>query len=131
MIGGFIVDGPLPKTVLLRGRGPALAAPPFSLSGVLANPFLRLFSGANLIAQNNDWQDAPSCVAGFTCFGSAQMVAINLDPCHPNPGQPSSPPNCALESAILITLPPGGYTVHLSGASGQEGLGVVEVFDVN
>ncbi len=131
MIGGIIVDGPSPKKVLLRGRGPALEAPPFSLSGVLGNPFLRLFSGANLIAQNDNWQDAPFCNGGFTCGGAAEIVATGLDPCQPNPGQPSPPPNCALESAILITLPPGGYTVQLSGASSEEGLGLVEAFEAN
>jgi hypothetical protein len=33
-----------------------------------------------------------------------------------------------LESAILITLNPGAYTIHLSGVNGGTGVGLVEIF---
>ncbi len=36
MIGGFIIGGSTPKTVVIRGDGPSLAA--FGMAGVLANP---------------------------------------------------------------------------------------------
>ena len=98
---------------------------------MLANPFLRVFSGQIVIAQNDNWQEASSCAAGFSCGNPAQIVATGQDPCEPNPGQGSAPPNCGLESAILITLPPGAYTVQLSGANGESGLGLAEVFEVN
>ena len=130
MIGGFIVAGSVPKTVLLRGRGPAMGGAPFFVPGVLADPFLRIFSGATPIAENNNWQDSPNCNPGFTCGAPVQITATGLDPCVPNPGQGTPPPNCGLESAILITLPPGGYTVQLSGVAGQIGVGLVEVFEV-
>ena len=130
MIGGFIIEGTAPKTVLIRGRGPSIAGAPFFVPGILANPFLRLFSGQTVIAQNDNWQDAPSC-SGFICGGAAQITATGTDPCQPNPGQPSSPPNCTLESAILITLNPGAYTVHLSGLNNETGVGLIEVFDAD
>jgi hypothetical protein len=130
VIGGFVIGGNAPRTVLVRGRGPSMSTPPFLLPGVLANPSLSLFSGQNLIAQNDDWQDAPSC-AGFACGGAAQITATGLDPCQPNPGQGSAPQGCALESAILITLSPGAYTVHLSGVGGGTGISLVEVFDAD
>jgi hypothetical protein len=53
-----------------------------------------------------------------------------MDPCRPNPGQPVAPPNCTLESALLVTLPPGGYTAIVSGVGGVTGVGLVEVFEV-
>ena len=127
MIGGFVIDGNGAKTVLVRGRGPSMSGAPFFIPGVLANPSLRLFSGQALIAQNDNWQDSPSCV-GFVCGDAVQIIATGLDPCRPNPAQPSAPPGCALESAILITLNPGAYTVHLSGANGGSGIGLVEIF---
>ena len=130
MIGGFIVQGSAPKTVLVRGRGPSMGGAPFFVPGVLADPFLRIFSGPTAIAQNNNWQDAPNCSPGFTCGTPGQITATGLDPCVPNPGQPTPPPNCSLESAILITLPPGPYTVQLSGAFGETGIGLVEVFGI-
>jgi glucose/arabinose dehydrogenase len=129
VIGGFVIDGDAPKTVLLRGRGPSMSGAPFFVPGVLANPSLRLFSGQNVIAQNDNWQDSPSCTS-FFCGGPAQITATGLDPCQPNPGQLSAPQNCALESAILITLNSGAYTVHLTGVNGGTGVGLVEIFQV-
>jgi glucose/arabinose dehydrogenase len=130
VIGGFVIDGNMPKTVLVRGRGPSMSGAPFFVSGVLANPSLRLFSGQTVIAQNDNWQDVPSC-AGFVCGGAAHISATGLDPCRPNPGQATPPQGCALESAILITLSPGAYSVHLSGADGGTGIGLIEVFDAD
>jgi hypothetical protein len=126
VIGGFVIDGNAPKTVLVRGRGPSMSEAPFFVPGALANPSLRLFSGQALIAENDNWQDAPSCAG---CGGTAQITATGLDPCQPNPGQASAPQNCAVESAILITLNPGAYTVHLTGIGGT-GVGLVEVFQL-
>jgi hypothetical protein len=40
MIGGFIIQGDAPKTVLMRARGPSLAA--FGVPGVLADPVMTL-----------------------------------------------------------------------------------------
>jgi len=129
MIGGMIIEGSAQSTVLIRARGPSMSGAPFFVPGTLANPFLQLYSGQTVIAQNNDWQDAPSCT-GFTCGGAAEITAIGLDPCQPNPGQSTSPPGCAQESAILITFAPGAYTAIVSGADGGTGVGLVEVFEV-
>ena len=130
MIGGFIIDGTAPKRVLVRSRGPSMAGAPFFVPGTLANPTVQLFSGPTMIAQNDNWQDAPSCPA-FVCEGATEIVNTGLDPCTPNPGQEVSPLNCALEAAILITLPPGPYTAIVSGADGRTGVGLVEVFEAD
>ena len=130
MIGGFIIDGSAPKRVLVRSRGPSMSGAPFFVPGTLPNPIVRLFSGQTVIAQNDNWQDPPSC-SGFICEGAAEIVNTSLDPCTPNPGQTASPPNCALESAILITLPAGAYTAIVTGAGGGTGIGLVEVFEAD
>jgi N-acetylneuraminic acid mutarotase len=130
MIGGLIIEGSSPATVLIRGRGPSMSGAPFSVPGTLANPVLQLFSDRDLIAQNDNWQDAPSCTA-FVCGTAAQIAATHLDPCQPNPGQTVSPPNCTLESAILINLPPGAYTAIISGVGNTTGVGLVDVFEIN
>lgn len=129
VFGGVIIQGSTPKTVLLRGRGPSLGAPPFNIPGALANPVLRLFSGSTQIGQNDNWQDAPNCT--FACGTPAQIIATGLDPCQPNPGQATPPPGCTLEAAILVTLPPGAYTFILSGAAGGTGVSLVEAFEVD
>ena len=130
MIGGFIIDGSTPKRVLVRSRGPSMAGAPFFVPGTLANPFVRIFSGPTVIAQNDNWQDSPDC-PGFVCEGPAEIVNTGFDPCTPNPGQNFSPPSCALEATILITLPPGAYTAIVTGANGQTGVALVEVFEAD
>jgi len=133
MIGGFYLGGNLPKQLLIRARGPSLGAPPFNNAGVLNNPVIQLYSGATVIAQNDNWSNFDAmCLS--PCVSNVQVTNIsapNMTPCQPNPGQTGAPPNCANESALLVTLPPGGYTAIVSGFGGTSGIGLVEVFDID
>ena len=131
MIGGFIIGGTTQTTVLVRARGPSMAGAPFFVAGTLPDPFIQLFSGSTWIAQNDDWEDNPICNPAFPCADATEIIATGLDPCRPNPGQTTTPPRCFLESAILITLPPGAYTAMVSGFGGVTGVGLVEVFEVD
>ena len=105
MIGGFVIQGDAPMTVIVRARGPSLAA--FGVTGTLVNPTLLLFAGKNFIASNEDWVDSPD---------AARIQALGFAPANP------------YEAAILITLPPGAYTAMVSDALGRPGIGIVEVF---
>jgi hypothetical protein len=133
MIGGFVVEGPAAKTVLIRARGPSMGGAPFFVPGTVADPLLQIFSSSTMLAQNNDWQTSdPTCAGmGFTCGASTEISATGLDPCRANPGQSTSPPGCTQESAILITLPPGAYTAIESGVGGATGVGLIEIFEVD
>ena len=105
LIGGFIVTGTEPKSVLVRGIGPSLSA---VISGALADTTLELFQGATSLASNDNWRDT-------------QESAIQ--------GTGAAPGN-DLESAILQTLAPGTYTVVLRGKNNSTGVGVVEAYDL-
>ncbi|MDO8262344.1 MAG: choice-of-anchor D domain-containing protein [Gallionella sp.] len=105
MIGGFVIQGTTSKTVLIRAVGPDLAN--YGVTGVLANPMLQLYSGSTMIASNDDWQTASNAAAILT----TGLAPVSL-----------------LESAILITLPPGAYTAIVSGSGGGTGVGIVEVY---
>lgn len=105
MIGGFVVQGSGPQTVVIRARGPSLA--PFGIANPLANPVLQLFAGQTQVASNDNWQ---------TTANASQILASGF--------APSSP----LESAIMVTLNPGAYTAIVTGAAGGTGIGIVEVF---
>jgi len=105
MIGGFVIQGSSPQTVIIRASGPSLAAA--GIASPLANPVLQLFSGQTVIASNDDWGTAANA-ATLSASGFA--------------------PGNALESAILITLAPGAYTAIVTGAGGSTGVGIVEVF---
>ena len=107
MIGGFIIQGDSPQTVLIRAVGPNLAN--YGVTGVLADPMLELHRSSDgaIIASNDNWQ---------TAANAAAILATGLAPVSP------------FESAILITLPPGAYTAIVTGANGGTGVGILEVF---
>ncbi len=132
-IGGFIIGGSEPMTVLIRARGPSMGGAPFNVPGTLSNPMVQLYSGQTIIAQNDNWQTTnPQCDSpAISCGNAAQITSTGKDPCQSFPGQSSPPQGCTLESAILVTLPPGRYTAIISGVGGTTGVGLVEVFDVD
>ena len=104
MIGGFIiVNGPL--RVVVRGIGPSLI--PFGIPNALADPTLELRDGNGaLVLANDNWRQTQE----------AELTATGL--------QPSND----LESALVMTLQPGGYTALLRGTNNGVGVGVLEVF---
>ena len=118
--------------VLSRARGPSMSVAPFFVPGTLANPFLQLFSGQDVIAQNDNWQDVPSC-SGFVCGGKLMQIAgTGLDPCQANPGQSTSPPG--MRSGVgdsYHSSPPRAYTAIVSGVGGGAGVGLVKAFEMD
>jgi glucose/arabinose dehydrogenase len=116
LIAGFIVGGTTSKTVLIRASGPAIAAAPYSVAGTLADPELQLYgpgSPSPLLATNAGWSGNPQIAAEAAAVGAFPWT------------NPSSK-----DSALLITLPPGAYTAQVSGAGGDTGVALVEVYDV-
>ena len=108
LIGGFIINGNDPKSVIVRGIGPSSGVP-----GALSDPTLELFSGNTLVASNNDWKTRPD--------GSSQQAEVEAT---------SIPPTNDVESALVRTLAPGPYTAVLRGNGGGTGIGLVEVYDL-
>jgi len=119
MIGGFIVEGTGPKTVILRAIGPELSAPPFNIPNALADPTLELHDGTGaLIASNDNWQT--TIIGGI--ITTNQVSAIQ------NSGHA---PTQASESAIIATLQPGNYTAIVRGRNNAVGVALVEVYDLS
>jgi hypothetical protein len=112
---GFVIAGDTPLTVLIRASGPAIAAAPFNVPGTLSDPKLTLQNPATgaVYASNSGWGGDP-VISGVA--GSVGAFAWNV---------PTS-----LDSAIVITLPPGNYTAEAAGASGDKGVAIVEVYEV-
>jgi hypothetical protein len=104
VVAGFIIEGNQSKTVLIRGRGPTVNV----AATLLADPIIELRSGSSVLAQNDNWGQAAN---------AAEISATGKAPADPN------------ESAILITLQPGSYTVFLGPADGAQGVGIIEVID--
>jgi hypothetical protein len=110
MIAGFVIGGASNKTVAIVATGPSLGA--FGITNPLANPTLRLVrsSDQSTVAQNDDWS---------TASNASQLVAAGFAPSN------------SLESAILITLPPGAYTAIVEGQGGGTGTAVAGVYEVD
>ena len=116
LIGGFILQGTEPKTVLIRAIGPSLE--PFGVVGALADPTLELHDGAGaLIGQNDNWRATQT--GGVVT--EDQFVPIF------NTGLA---PSNDTESAIIATLDPGLYTAIIAGANDSTGIGLAEVYDL-
>jgi hypothetical protein len=102
MIGGVIVHGSEPKTLIARALGPSLP-----LVNTLSDPTLELHdeNGA-LLRSNDNWRSDQE----------AEIIASNI------------PPPDDLESAIIATLIPGAYTAIVRGVNNTTGVALVEFY---
>jgi hypothetical protein len=107
MIGGFIAGNNSGGTeILIRGIGPSLEG---KVANPLADPVLELHdSNGNTLETNDNWKDSPE---------RSEIEATGI------------PPSNDLESAIIKTVSPAGYTAILRGASGS-GIAVVEIYNI-
>jgi hypothetical protein len=115
LIGGFIITGNAPKTVLVRGVGPGLAA--FGVGGTLADPRLRVYGPSGLVAENDNWStvaaEATATAAAGTQTGAFALVSGSKD------------------AAVILTLNPGAYTAQVSAADGTStGVALVEIYEL-
>lgn len=111
LIAGFAIGGGTSKTVLIRASGPALV--PFGVGGTLPDPQLQLYSGTTVLKSNSGWAGNPQIAATAASVGAFGWSS-----------------GASKDSAILVTLPPGPYTAQVSGASGDTGIALVEVYEV-
>jgi len=111
LITGFVIAGSAPKAVLIRGIGPGLTQ--FGVSGVLQTPTVQLFQGSAKVAENTRWTTGGNTTALIA--ESSRLGAFPLDP-------------LSADSAFLITLQPGPYTVHVNGGTG---VALAEVYDAS
>lgn len=107
LIGGFIL-GPGVSDVIVRAIGPSLTA--FGVAGALQDPTLELHDGNGVLLFTDDnWKDSQQ----------AEVLATGLQPSNDS------------ESAIVATLPSGGYTAIVRGKNDTTGVGLVEVYSLN
>jgi matrixin len=113
VIGGFIIQGSQPATVVLRGIGGSL--PALGINNALEDPVIELHSsGGGTIAESDDWVGEAS---------DSQIASYHLDPSN------------SRESGLIATLNPGNYTVVLRSfpvSNGHvTGIALVELYDLH
>jgi kumamolisin len=112
LTAGFVIGGPTSKTLLIRAIGPGLT--PFNVSGVMPNPQLVLYNGqSTIVAMNDDW-------------GGDAQISATAD----RVGAFSVADRASKDAMLLITLPPGSYSVQVSDVNGAAGTAIVEVYEV-
>jgi hypothetical protein len=116
LIGGFIIQGSQPATVILRAIGPSL--PAIGINNALIDPLMELHSsGGAIITTSDDFIDSPD---------ASTIASYHLDPTN------------SRESAILATLNPGSYTVIVrcwddttTTTDNLTGTAIVELYDLH
>jgi hypothetical protein len=119
MIPGLTIGaGSGTRTLLIRAAGPALSG--LNVPGALADPTLSVMNASgSIVAGNDNWgtplasgPDSSELASIFASAGAFPFTSGSLD------------------SALVVTLGPGSYTVPVSGNGGATGVGLVEVYDI-
>lgn len=113
LITGFVVQGDAPQQILIRGIGPTLTT--YGVEDALPHPILRVLAGKTELATNAGWNLAVN--ADEIRQVSARLGAFALE-------------EGAADAALLITLPPGVYTVHVAGTAEETGVALAEIYEV-
>lgn len=112
LIAGIVVSG-ANRAVLVRGVGPTLRD--FAVPATLTRPRLRVFQGANVVAENDGWSGASDAAAI-----AATAVRVGAFPL----------PAGSVDTALLLTLPPGPFTAQVTGVDETSGVALIEVYEV-
>jgi hypothetical protein len=114
VIPGFVISGTGTEKLLVRADGPSLSA--FGVSGVLAQPSLSVNNSAGtVVASNTGWgtsSNAAQIASTATAVGAFSLASGSAD------------------SAAIVSLSPGAYTVQVSGVNNSTGVALAEVYEV-
>jgi len=117
-IAGFVVEGEDLKQVLIRGIGPALG--PLGVNGALSDPTVGVFtSDGEMIAWNDD---IDSQEEGQSAVDDLRAATVAV-------GAFGIPPG-SLDAGILVWLEPGVYSAQVLPKDGEEGIALIEVYEV-
>jgi hypothetical protein len=113
LVPGFTIAGSAPKRLLLRAIGPGLKQ--FGVGDVLASPRIALYASGleAAVVRNENWANDAALATAAATAGAFALAPGSED------------------SALLVSLPPGSYTVMVSGAGGVTGTALVEIYDLD
>lgn len=112
--GGAGTTGSQP--LLIQALGPVMATLVAPGAKVMPDPQLHVFSGQTVIASNAGWGTPTSNQQAVTAADAATGATAL-----PNPA--------SKDSATVVALPPGGYTVQVGSVSGAAGTTLTAFYD--
>jgi hypothetical protein len=119
LIPGLVLNGQVPRRLLLRAVGPGLAE--FGVAGTLGDPVMTLFRGSEEVARNDNWgEQGPSANAASVAQIRTAMAAVGA----------FGLKDGSRDAVLLLDLLPGSYTVQVAGVAGATGVALVEVYEV-
>jgi hypothetical protein len=114
LIPGFYISGTGTEELLIRADGPALTQ--YGVGGVLAQPTLSVYNASGtLVASNTVWgtgANASQIPALDASLGAFAFATGSTD------------------SAQIVSLAPGGYTIQVSGVNSTTGVALAEIYEV-
>jgi hypothetical protein len=114
LIPGFVIGGSGAEQLLVRADGPSLTQ--FGVSGVLAQPSLGITNSAGTVVASNTVWGTNSNPTQITTVGAAVgAFALTVG---------------SVDSAKVVSLQPGAYTVQVSGVNSSTGVALAEVYEV-
>jgi hypothetical protein len=114
IIPGFVISGNSTEKLLVRADGPSLAK--FGVTGLLAQPSLSLFDSAGtVVASNTGWGTNSNPALVSDTAKSVGAFALT-------PG--------SADSAMIVDLSAGAYTMQLSGVDNTDGVALAEIYEV-
>jgi len=115
LTSGFVISGQTARRVLVRAIGPGLAS--FGLADALERPLLTVYQGGRVVGSNEGWgKDADTIRSLTDVFDRAGAFRLSEEN--------------GRDAAMLLTLPPGPYTMQVQSADGKAGAALLEVYDV-
>jgi hypothetical protein len=112
---GFVITGNSAEQLLIRASGPTLGAPPFNLLGTIPDPKLTVFdSSSNIIATNAGWLGNSMIKISSLTAGAFQFIGDN-----------------SKDSAVILNLQPGSYTVQVSSITDTPGITLIEIYELS
>lgn len=116
LISGFVISGTTSRKVLVRAIGPTLAV--FGVNDALARPMLKVFQAGRMVASNEAWAGATSAdteamLDAFDRAGAFRLLDEN-----------------SRDTAVVLSLAPGSYTVQVKSGDAAPGATLLEVYDL-
>ncbi|HVU22935.1 MAG TPA: putative Ig domain-containing protein [Opitutus sp.] len=121
-IGGFVITGDTPRQVLVRGVGPGLVAQ--GVTNALTDPKLSLLKGSTVIATNDNWETPVTADTNYPAATSSAIVTAATTT------GAFALTSGSKDAAILVTLAPGVYTVHVSSTGTATGSVLTEIYEL-
>lgn len=117
LIAGFAISGTTSDTVIVRGVGASLGTL-FGMRRALGASHVTVYNSSGVqVAANTTWggrdNDDDDDMDGACDRAGAWRL-----------------PRGSTDSALLLTLPPGVYTAHVTGVNRSSGIALVEIYEV-